>query len=175
MHRVRRHPNLCIIGFMHYWIRHVLHEIDSLMLTTNQIMYQVLSEMQRELIHPHSSGLQAEIWPGVPLYGLVPLQQSRYWLSLRTRLRPGSRHTRGLCWHHGSCYRQNRVQWSRKYPRRCWYTYCCTHDPRAESAREIADIRVYTIYNGAVNWDRAEEFEKQTSRKKSNPLQPGKN
>ena len=78
MHRVRRHPNLCIIRFMHYWIRHVLHEIDSLMLTTNQRMYQVLSEMQRELIHRHSSGLQAEIWPGVPLYGLVPLQQSQY-------------------------------------------------------------------------------------------------
>ena len=63
---------------MQYWIRHVLHEIDSLMLTTNQRMYQVLSEMQRELIHQHSSGLQAEIWPGVPSYRLVPLQQSQY-------------------------------------------------------------------------------------------------
>ena len=67
---------------MQYWIQHVLHKIDSLMLTTNERRYQVLSEMQRELIHRHSSGLQAEIWPGVPLYGLVPLQQSQYWLTL---------------------------------------------------------------------------------------------
>jgi len=83
MHTVRRRQILCIIRIMQYQIWYVLHEIDGLKLTTCKPKTSVtvldqVEQMQRELIRQRSSGLQAGIWPGVPLYGLVPLQRSQY-------------------------------------------------------------------------------------------------